>query len=125
MTADFLAMVRILSNLVGNAMKYVPEGGLVEVVADRDGEDVRIQVKDSGPGIAPEYLERVFDRFWRVPGTRQSGSGQGLAIVKQLTEAQGGSAWVESTPGVGSTFGVTLPASLVGERNIHRGCSRS
>ncbi|GAA4314486.1 hypothetical protein GCM10023178_75810 [Actinomadura luteofluorescens] len=79
-----------------------------------DGDDVLIEVADTGPGIAPEHLPHVFDRFWRAEKSRSrqtGGSGLGLAIVRQLAEAHGGSAAVRSEPGRGATFVLRLPGS--------------
>jgi two-component system phosphate regulon sensor histidine kinase PhoR len=116
--ADPLRIEQVLTNLVDNAIKYSPEGGLVrvEVTADRQ---LRVRVSDQGIGIAPEHLDRLFERFYRVEnnlarGTK--GAGLGLFICKNLVEAHGGRLWVESEPGRGSTFSFTIPA-LVGARD--------
>jgi signal transduction histidine kinase len=104
---------QILLNLVGNAIKYSPQGGRVEVIAVRSPDGVELRVVDQGIGIPRAELERVFERFHRVdqsPTRRIYGTGLGLAIVKGVVEAQGGRVWAESTgPGQGSTFVVTLP----------------
>jgi two-component system phosphate regulon sensor histidine kinase PhoR len=104
---------RILENLVDNAVKYTPERGRVEVTTSPgpDGS-ARIEVADDGPGIAPEHQARVFERFYRVDKARSrelGGTGLGLSIVKHLAEGMGASVTVESEPGKGSRFIVTLP----------------
>jgi two-component system phosphate regulon sensor histidine kinase PhoR len=109
---------RILENLVDNAVKYTPEGGRVEIVtsATADG-GVRIDVADNGPGIGAEHLERIFERFYRVDKARSrelGGTGLGLSIVRHLAEGMGASVSVESEPGRGSRFSVTLPARPTG-----------
>lgn len=104
---------RILENLVDNAIKYTPGGGRVEVRsgAGPDGA-VRLEVEDSGPGIAPEHLPRLFERFYRVDQARSremGGTGLGLAIVKHLAESLGATVSVTSEVGRGSRFTLTLP----------------
>jgi two-component system phosphate regulon sensor histidine kinase PhoR len=104
---------RILENLVDNAVKYTPERGRVEVTTSPgpDGS-ARIEVADDGPGIAPEHQDRVFERFYRVDKARSrelGGTGLGLSIVKHLAEGIGASVTVESEPGKGSRFIVSLP----------------
>jgi signal transduction histidine kinase len=98
----------VLSNLVGNAIKYTPRGGRVAVAAGLAEEGfVRFEVQDSGPGIAPEYQARVFDKFFRVPGVAVSGVGLGLYIAREVVEAHGGRIGVESAPAQGSRFWFT------------------
>jgi two-component system phosphate regulon sensor histidine kinase PhoR len=104
---------RILENLVDNALKYTPEGGRVEITTS-PGPDgtARIEVADNGPGIAAEHQARVFERFYRVDKARSremGGTGLGLSIVRHLAESLGASVSVESEPGKGSRFTVTLP----------------
>jgi signal transduction histidine kinase len=101
----------VLSNLVANALRYTPEGGRIALSAWRTPEGGCIQVKDNGKGISPEDLPNIFDRFWRDEPSRQGSSGLGLAIARQLVQAHGGSIRVESQPGKGTTFLVSLPAS--------------
>ena len=110
---------RVLENLVDNAVKYTPTGGRVEVTtsAGPDGS-ARIEVADNGPGIAGEHLARIFERFYRVDKARSrelGGTGLGLSIVKHLAEGMGASVSVESEPGRGARFMVTLPATLPGK----------
>jgi two-component system phosphate regulon sensor histidine kinase PhoR len=105
---------RILDNLVDNAVKYTPEGGRVEITtAPGPDRSARIEVADDGPGIAAEHLGRIFERFYRVDKARSrelGGTGLGLSIVKHLAEGMGASVSVESEPGRGSRFTVTIPA---------------
>jgi signal transduction histidine kinase len=107
--ADPDRLDRILVNLVGNALKYSHER--VVVSADDAGDEVRISVADHGPGIAPEDLPRIFDRYYRGQRHEGEGLGLGLFIVRKLVEAHGGRIWADSQPGQGSTFTFTLPAA--------------
>jgi two-component system sensor histidine kinase MprB len=106
---------QLVTNLVENAIRYSPAGGHVTVdLRLLSANLARLDVKDDGIGIAPEHLPRVFDRFYRVDPARArntGGSGLGLAIVKRVAESYGGTVGAASTPGVGSTFSVTLPAA--------------
>ena len=101
-----------LGNLVANAVQYAGPGGHVQVLVARSGSEVLLQVVDDGPGIDPEHLEHLFDRFYRTDTSRTratGGSGLGLAITKHLVEAHAGTVAVESTVGTGSTFTIRLP----------------
>lgn len=115
--ADVNRVVQVLSNLLSNALGHTPGGGRVVVKAEASGDEVNFEVTDTGTGIAPEHLERVFERFYRVDKSRsrgeaRGGSGVGLAISRALVEAMGGRIRVES-PGLGegATFVFTLPVS--------------
>jgi two-component system phosphate regulon sensor histidine kinase PhoR len=106
---------RAVSNLVDNAIKYTPEGGRIRVSAKSAGSEVLIEVADSGIGIPPEDVPRVFERFYRVDKSRSremGGTGLGLSIVKHVVHVHGGSVDVESAVGKGSVFRVRLPALL-------------
>jgi two-component system sensor histidine kinase BaeS len=109
---DSERLAQIVDNLLSNALRYTDPGGTVSLrLAVRQGEAV-LQVTDSGIGIAPEYLGRIFDRFWRDPTARErvaEGSGVGLALVRDLALSHDGRVEVESRPGQGSTFSVHLP----------------
>jgi two-component system OmpR family sensor kinase len=101
-----------LLNLVGNAIKYTPSGGEVRLSLEKDQEWVRIAVRDSGIGIAPEHISHLFDRFYRVDKARArdaGGAGLGLAIAKSVVDAHRGKITVESQPGKGSIFTIWLP----------------
>jgi signal transduction histidine kinase len=118
--ADPLRVSQIVGNLVGNAVKFVPEGGRVALRAVRAGSQVLFQVEDSGPGIPPADVEHLFDKFWQGRKGDRRGVGLGLTIAKGLVEAQGGRIWVDSTVGAGSTFSFTLPAADAGESVAER-----
>jgi signal transduction histidine kinase len=106
---DAVRLRQIVSNLLSNALKFTPSGGHVTVsVAGRDGAAV-LEVQDSGPGIPPDEIDRVFDRFYRGRTVRAGGSGIGLAVIRDLVGAHGGEVSVESEPGRGSRFLVVLP----------------
>lgn len=103
---------QVLTNLIANALEHTPENGAITIEATHNGEFVQIAVSDTGEGIAEEHLPFVFERFYRADASRTrstGGSGIGLAIVRQLTEAHGGDVSVESRLGVGSRFTFTLP----------------
>ena len=106
--ADPQRVRQVVANLVSNALRHAPESGRVVVSAASHREGVQISVVDDGPGIAPEDLPHVFDRFWRGGKPRVEGSGLGLAIARELVRAHGGRIWVESEPGQGTTFSFTL-----------------
>lgn len=107
--ADRNRVLQLLSNIVGNAIKFTPSGGRVAVSIEPYGETVRFAIADDGPGISPEHLPHVFDRFWHKEGPGSPGTGLGLFICKKIVEAHGGEIWVESAPGHGATFFFTLP----------------
>jgi two-component system phosphate regulon sensor histidine kinase PhoR len=110
--ADRRAVEQILTNLVDNACKYTEPGGRIEVRVSEASGQVRIEVQDTGIGIPPEDLPRIFERFYRVDKARSrdlGGTGLGLAIVKHLAQAQGGEVSVRSKAGEGTTFTVVLP----------------
>ena len=100
---------QVLSNLVGNAIKFTPAGGRVDLRLENDRESLRILVTDTGPGIPADHQPHVFDRFWRADRRSDSGTGLGLSIVKAIVEAHGGTVGVESETGRGSTFRVRFP----------------
>ena len=107
-------LLQLLLNLLGNAIKYTPAGGSVTVGWNIDGKQVELWVRDTGVGIAPEHLPRIFDRFYRVDKARsraEGGSGLGLSISRWIAEAHGGSISVESAPDQGSVFIVRLPTA--------------
>lgn len=100
--ADFDRLAQVLNNLISNALRHTPEGGEVSVTAVQQGHQVLFQVTDSGPGIPPEHLGRIFERFYRIDAGRSrsdGGSGVGLTIVKGLIELMGGQVGVRSQPG--------------------------
>jgi signal transduction histidine kinase len=99
----------VLTNLVQNAIRHTPAGGRIEVRGLVADGSLRFEVGDTGPGISREHLQRLFQRFSRVPGTPGAGAGLGLYICKEIVEAHGGQIAVDSAPGKGSTFWFTLP----------------
>ena len=115
--ADARRLEQMLTNLLDNAIKFSAEGGEVRVSHERAAGRDRVHVADAGEGIAPEHVERIFERFYRVDRARSralGGTGLGLAIVKHLARAHGGEASVRSAPGEGSVFTVELPAESEG-----------
>ena len=111
MLADRERIGQVISNLVGNALKFTAKGGTVEVKAACEGPWVRFQVRDSGVGIPAEHLPFLFDRFWQAHQHKRAGAGLGLFIAKGIVEAHGGTIAVDSTPGSGTTFTFTVPAA--------------
>ncbi len=107
--ADRNRVLQVFSNLLGNAIKFTPDGGQVVIAAERQGEAVRFAVSDSGPGIAREHVPFLFERFWKHETEGKKGTGLGLFIARGIVEGHGGRIWTESNPGHGSTFSFTLP----------------
>ena len=108
---------RVIWNLLGNGLKFTPHGGRVETKVLGEGGNVILEVMDTGPGIPPDQLESVFDRFFRIDeartsGAETSGTGLGLAIVKAIVNLHGGQVSVENQACGGAVFRVTLPATI-------------
>jgi signal transduction histidine kinase len=111
-SASYGYLRRVLDNLLGNAVKFTPAGGTITVRVQQEGEQVALEVSDTGVGIPPDQLEHIFKRFYQVDNSiwrQYGGVGLGLALVKELVETYGGSVAVESQVGEGSTFTVLLP----------------
>lgn len=109
--ADQRRLEQVFINLIDNGIKYTPRGGSVILAIQESGADVTVRVSDTGPGIPPQSLPRIFERFYRVDSSRsrdQGGTGLGLAIVKHIIQLHGGTVSVESPPGEGAIFTVTL-----------------
>jgi len=122
-TADRERVHQVLFNLVDNAMRFTPDGGAVTVSADRHNGSVEIQVADTGAGIAPEHLPRLFERFYRVDPSRSredGGTGIGLAIARSVVEAHGGHIEAKSELGHGSIFTFDLPVASAGPATRNR-----
>jgi signal transduction histidine kinase len=103
-------MRQVVANLLDNAIKYTPPGGRVEVETGLDDGEAVLTVRDTGAGIPPEELPRIWDRLYRGDASRsERGLGLGLSLVKAIVEAHGGRALAQSTPGQGSSFVVRLP----------------
>lgn len=109
--ADRTRVSQIVGNLIGNAIKFTPEKGMVKLLATPDDKQVVFQVVDDGPGIAADNISHLFDNFWQARKSDKRGVGLGLAIAKELVEAHGGRIWVESSADRGSTFSFSLPAA--------------
>ncbi|OGO09433.1 MAG: hypothetical protein A3K46_03170 [Chloroflexi bacterium RBG_13_60_9] len=110
--ADLQRLEQILGNLVDNALRHTPDGGVIRLSADADGAAVRIAVEDSGPGIPAGETDRIFERFYRLDSGRaraEGGSGLGLAIARKLAEAHGGTLTAENDPEGGARFILRLP----------------
>jgi signal transduction histidine kinase len=110
--ADKGRLAQILTNLLRNALRHTPPGGIIVVRAEAEDDRVRLDVCDTGAGIAPEELGRIWERFYRGDEARAQdshGAGLGLALVKELAEAMGGAVGVQSSVGQGSCFSVWLP----------------
>jgi two-component system, NtrC family, sensor histidine kinase KinB len=118
LVADRERLGLALQNLLSNAVRHTASGGTVSLEARQDDDGVRFSVKDTGEGIAKEYLPRLFDRFFRVPGGHGGSAGLGLSIVKDVAEAHGGTVGAESIPGRGSTFWLQVPAATRGPLSV-------
>jgi signal transduction histidine kinase len=108
-TFDHDRIAQVLSNLLGNAMKFARPRGTVGIRVASRPEEIELAVQDDGPGVRPEALPHVFERFWQSDGNERRGLGLGLYICEKIVEAHGGRIWVESTYGSGATFRFTLP----------------
>ncbi|HZR43730.1 MAG TPA: ATP-binding protein, partial [Ktedonobacteraceae bacterium] len=114
---DYLQIDQVLTNLIENAVRYTPADTPIEIAAQVVDEQIMVSIADHGPGIPPEDLERIFDKFYRVSGatgrgTSTMGSGLGLAVCRGLIEAHGGQIWAENRPGGGAIFRFTLPLKV-------------
>jgi signal transduction histidine kinase len=121
---DAARIKQVLLNLVGNAVKFTPEGGRVKVRAIVEDGSVRVEVCDTGPGIPAEDHERIFQEFQQSQTSRGAdkpeGTGLGLALAKRFVEMHGGRIWVESEVGRGSTFAFSLPVAATTRSPAHR-----
>jgi signal transduction histidine kinase len=104
-------MEQVLLNLLGNAVKYFPGGGVIRIKGRASGRVYRFSIEDQGVGMKPEQVERIFDRFYRADSSSKAprGIGLGMSIVKNLIEAHEGKIWVESEFGKGTKVSITLP----------------
>lgn len=109
--ADHHRFLQVLSNLVGNSIKFTPPGGVISFRADKQDTDVLFAVADSGPGIPKENLKDIFNPYWQAKRTARLGAGLGLPIAKGIVEAHGGRIWAESEQGKGTRFYFTMPVS--------------
>jgi signal transduction histidine kinase len=113
--ADPVKLSWVVSNLIGNAIRYTPSGGSITISSAGDGDVARLEVRDTGPGVAPEIRDHLFERYaqWRANGVEAGSAGLGLAIAKEIVEAHGGRIFVDSTVGEGTRFTVELPLRRV------------
>jgi len=109
--ADRHRVMQVLSNLIGNSLKFVPEGGIISCRAEPAMRDVLFTVSDNGPGIRREDLGRIFSPYWQSERAERMGAGLGLPIVKGIVESHGGRIWVDSEEGKGTRFYFTLPVA--------------
>src|SRR5262249_24035463 len=109
--ADERRIRQVVFNLLSNAVKFTPQGGSVVIGSAQQNGEVLVSVKDTGPGVAPEDQQRIFEEFQQteVGQEQKEGTGLGLALARKLVELHGGRIWVESEPGSGATFTFTLP----------------
>jgi PAS domain S-box-containing protein len=108
---DHDRLMQVLANLIGNAVKFSPAGGVVTISAVQEGAEVVVAIRDEGPGIAQDELPHIFDRYFQAKQSGKVGHGLGLSIVQAISRAHNGRAWAESTLGAGATFFVALPAT--------------
>jgi signal transduction histidine kinase len=113
-------ITQVLANLIGNALKFTPEGGSITVAVEQNKTDVRIAVKDTGPGVPAEQQKRIFDRYTQLVNNDRRGLGLGLYISTMIIEAHQGKLGVDSTPGKGSTFYFSLPVNRASNNNSGR-----
>lgn len=106
--ADSEKTAWVLTNLISNAVRYSYENSTIHVITEKVENVIQFSVTDTGQGIQPQFLSKIFERYFRIPGTKKEGTGLGLSISKEFIEAQGGKIWVESEYGAGSTFYFTL-----------------
>lgn len=100
----------MFKNLISNAIKYTPDGGLVEIHSFQKDDNIVVEIKDNGIGVPPENIERIFDRFYRETGTGEEGSGLGLAIVSEIVRLHDGKIFAQNnTDGKGITVTVKIP----------------
>ncbi len=113
MRGDENKLERVLMNLLSNAIKFTPHGGQITIVGYSNTNELSLAIRDTGEGIAPEAVDRIFEKFGQAQNRKaghHNSTGLGLAFCKLVVEAHGGRIWVESMPGIGSTFFVTMPA---------------
>ncbi|HJQ40777.1 MAG TPA: HAMP domain-containing sensor histidine kinase [Thermoanaerobaculia bacterium] len=109
--ADHHRVMQVLSNLIGNSLKFTPPGGTIRVSAEPHPDGVLFTIADTGPGIPKEHIGHIFTPYWQAKRAERLGAGLGLAIVKGIVESHGGEIWAESQPGQGTQFRFTLPAA--------------
>jgi two-component system OmpR family sensor kinase len=124
LVADGDRLAQVFTNLIDNALKHTPPGGQVRVVGHAAGDWITVQVEDTGEGIPPDKLTRIFERFYQADRSRRGGAGRGvglgLAISREILAAHGGTLTAESTPGAGSCFTVRLPRARSTDSTVTR-----
>lgn len=116
--ADHDRILRVFANLIGNALKFSPEGGQIDISAEQRDRDIRFSIRDRGPGVPEEHRDKLFAAFWRGREGGGGGAGLGLTIARAIVEAHGGTIGVDTRTGEGSTFWFTVPAaSAAAERS--------
>jgi signal transduction histidine kinase len=121
--ADSDLLAQAVTNVVANAIKYSPPAKEIQVSVRTDGNDLLIEVADHGYGIAPEHVKRIFEKFYRVPRVENAdepGTGLGLTFVGEIMDSHGGSVFVQSELGAGSTFTLRLPLELKDGNNLKK-----
>ena len=117
--ADPILFNRVIGNLIDNALRFTPENGSIQIAIRDLGGSAEICVRDTGSGIPPEHLPRVFDRFYRADPSRSAGgTGLGLALAKSIVDLHGGSATIQSQVGQGTTVTLTFPRQAGSESNV-------
>ena len=116
---DYDRIVQVLSNLLGNAMKFTQSGGAVALHVERQAELLVFTVRDNGVGIPQASLPHIFERFWNIDSDTRRGIGLGLYICENIIQAHGGTIGAESEPGKGATFRFSLPATQGAEQHLH------
>jgi signal transduction histidine kinase len=120
---DSVRFIQVMSNLLSNAAKYSPSGGVVSVDVQSDDDDITVEISDDGPGVPEDFRERIFDKFVQADATdsrARAGTGLGLAISKELVERMGGTIGYRAHAGTGSTFWFSLPRITERRRGIDR-----
>ena len=112
LSVDKDKMGQVLKNILSNAVKYFPDGGLIKITGEMEDDRFQVTVEDQGKGMTPEQVERVFEKFYRVDAsnTAVEGTGLGMTIIKYLVEAHGGEVFVESEYGKGTIVRFTIPS---------------
>jgi signal transduction histidine kinase len=106
---DRRRILQVFSNVVSNAVKFTPRGGTITISSRNSGGEILFSIEDTGPGVPPENLQRLFERYWQADERSQKGRGLGLYIARRIVEAQSGVIWAESRPGAGTTISFSLP----------------
>jgi signal transduction histidine kinase len=123
--ADHHRVMQVLSNLIGNSLKFTPPNGTIRVCAEPHRDGVLFLISDTGPGIPKEHLNHIFTPYWQAKRAERLGAGLGLPIARGIVEAHGGRIWAESEPGQGTRFYFTLPAADVPVNSTEESAARS